>query len=79
MSRITQVQLNEIRHVSQSELNSQRLYILENGIKSFEETINNTSDIITLEGSKPYDIIDGRHRIFLARKRGLKSVKALIQ
>ena len=37
--------------------------------------LNSNSDPITLDKSKkPYTILDGRHRIFLARQKGYKKV-----
>lgn len=79
MSRIALIQLSEIKHVSYNELSVDRLNKLESGNKTLERIINETNDIITLQGKRPYDIIDGRHRIFLARKLGLKSIRVLIQ
>lgn len=72
------ISLRDIRNVSVSELSGSRLSTLENGYSSFEEVLESKSDPITLTGSKPYDIIDGRHRVYLARKKGYSSINAII-
>lgn len=71
------VPLNDIRHVSQSELSNKKLNALENGHDSFEYQLNSSSNPIALTGGKPYDISDGRHRIFLARQKGYRYVPAI--
>jgi hypothetical protein len=71
------VPLSDIRHVSQSELSNAKLNALENGYDSFEYQLNSSSNPIALTGGKPYDISDGRHRIFLARQKGYKYVPAI--
>jgi hypothetical protein len=72
---MTSVLLSEIEMVSRSELIDSRLETLENGYDSFDKVLNNSSDPIKLdESSRPYKIIDGRHRIYLARQKGYKSV-----
>jgi ParB-like chromosome segregation protein Spo0J len=49
------------------------------GYSPFDEVLNSRSDPITLDvTSKPYEIIDGRHRIFLARQYGYSEVPAQI-
>lgn len=70
------VSLSDIREISRSELDSGRLGMLENGYSSFEEVLNSSSDPIVLDGDIPYDITDGRHRIYLARQKGYSSVYA---
>ncbi len=73
------VDLDDIEDVSRSELDSDRLETLENGFDDFDDVLNSSSDPITLEGDEPpYQIIDGRHRIYLARERGYGSVPAQI-
>lgn len=69
------ISLSEIENVSRSELSDSRLKTLENGYDSFDKILNSSSDPITLDqSSKPYKIIDGRHRVFLARNKGYSSV-----
>lgn len=70
------VYLSDIAHVSRGDLRDSRLDDLENGYSSFEEVLNSSSDPITLSGSKPYEIIDGQHRIYLARQKGYTKVRA---
>lgn len=71
------VSLSDIESVSRSELSDSRLRELENGHSSFETVLNSSSDPIALDNkSRPYTIIDGRHRIYLARKKGYSSVNA---
>lgn len=78
MATFYQVSLSDIRNVSLSELESSKLQGLENGYDSFDSQVNNCSDAnaIALTGSKPYDITNGRHRIYLARKKGWSTVRA---
>ena len=75
------IDLNDIEDVDASELSKSRLETLENGHDSFEDVLASNSDPITLDGSSgiPYSIIDGRHRIYLARERGYTSVTAQIE
>ena len=76
----TNVSLSSIESISRSDLRDSRLKMLENGHSSFDEVVKSRSDPITLDGSStPYQVIDGRHRIFLARKKGYTSVPANIQ
>ncbi len=72
------IYLNDVEFVNENSLSQTRLRQLENGFCSFEDLIyGNCSDPITLDSSaKPYRIIDGRHRIYLARKKGYKKIKA---
>ncbi len=72
------IYLNDVEFVNENNLTQTRLRQLENGICSFEDLIyGNCSDPITLgKSTKPYRIIDGRHRIYLARKKGYKKIKA---
>lgn len=74
----TQVPLSEIEHVNPSDLSQSRLHTLQHGFSSFDDTLNSRSTPIALDGKsgKPYKIIDGRHRIYLARKLGYKAVPA---
>lgn len=70
------VKLSDIQSVSSSELRQSRLDNLLNGYSSFDQVLSNSSDPIALskKGGAPYDIIDGRHRVYLARKKGYNSV-----
>ena len=71
------INLSEIENVNKSSLSEERLRTLENGYSSFDDVINNSGDPIALyRGTKPYEIADGKHRIYLARKKGYSSVKA---
>jgi hypothetical protein len=74
-----QVSLSDIEPVKKSELKDSRLRDLLNGHDSFEKVLNSKSDPIALDGKsgKPYKIIDGRHRVFLARQKGYSSVPAI--
>jgi len=73
------VKLSEIESVSSSELRQSRLDNLLNGYSSFDEVLNSRSDPVALskKGNGHYTIIDGRHRIYLARKKGYSSVPAV--
>jgi len=72
-----QVSLNEIEYISISDLNQGRLDTLQNGYNSFEEVLNSSSDPIKLDcSSSPYKVIDGRHRIYLAREKGYSTINA---
>lgn len=71
------VSLSDIESVSRSELSESRLRTLENGYDSFDTVLNSSSDPVALDkSSKPYRIIDGRHRIYLARQKEYSSVNA---
>ena len=72
------VNLSDIRGVQRSELDGRRLDMLENGYDSFEKVLNSSSDPIALDMStRPYGIIDGRHRIYLARLKRYQWVEAI--
>lgn len=71
------VSLSEIESVSRSDLSDSRLRTLENGYDSFDTVLNSSSDPVALDkSSKPYRIVDGRHRVYLARQKGYSSVNA---
>ena len=73
-----QVSLSDIEEVYESDLDPRRLYDLENGYSPFDEVLGSRSAPIALDcTSRPYRIINGRHRIFLARKKGYTSVPAV--
>jgi hypothetical protein len=72
---MSRVKLSEIESVSRSDLNSKRLDTLLNGFNTFDKVLESAGDPIALSGkSAPYTIIDGRHRIYLAREKGYSSV-----
>jgi hypothetical protein len=72
------VDLDDIEDVNSYDLSDRRLEMLEGGHDSFDDVLNSWSDPITLDrrGGPPYTIIDGRHRIYIARERGYSSVPA---
>lgn len=70
-----EVFLSDIEDINSKDLIDSRIYNLQNGYDPFDKVLNSKSDPITLDDSeKPYTIIDGRHRIFLARKKGYEKV-----
>ncbi len=72
---MTEIFLSDIEDINSEDLIDSRLYTLQNGYDSFDKVLNSNSDPITLDKSKkPYTILDGRHRIFLARQKGYKKV-----
>lgn len=73
-----EVSLDDIEDVHESELSQSRLDDLRNGFSSFDDVLRGGSDPITLDESSgvPYGIIDGRHRVYLAREMGYTSVPA---
>jgi hypothetical protein len=78
MPQTQRVSLSEIRHIDRSELRESRLNTLLNGYLPFEKVLESSSDPIALyPGTKPYDICDGRHRIYLARQKGYSSVSVV--
>jgi hypothetical protein len=72
------INLSDIRIVERTELELDKLYALEHSFDSFEYQLNSSIDPIALDSrsGKPYQIINGRHRIYLARQKGIKSIKA---
>lgn len=79
MTQAQQVSLSDIEQVDKRDLKESRLNTLLNGYSSFEEVLNSKSDPIALDRGrgKPYQIIDGRHRVYLARQKGYRSVPAI--
>lgn len=77
MKSFVNVNLSDIQAVSKSDLIQNRLDMLLNGFSPFDEVLKSSSDPITLSRGNgiPYTIIDGRHRIYLARQKGYKSIK----
>lgn len=73
-----QIRLSDIERVDRNDLKESRLQTLLNGYSPFEEVLRSESDPIALDKStKPYRIIDGRHRVFLARQKGYSEVRAI--
>lgn len=73
-----QVRLSDIERVDLNDLDERRLKTLLNGYSSFEEVLRSESDPIALDkATKPYSIIDGRHRVHLARQKGYSEVRAI--
>ena len=72
------VDLDDIEEISRRDLSASRLDTLRNGHDSFDDVLNSRSDPITLDrsGGTPYEVIDGRHRIYLAREKGYSKVPA---
>lgn len=72
------VNLDDIESVNEGDLNQKKLNSLENSYDSFEDQLNSRSNPIALDkNTTPYKIIDGRHRVFLARQKGYTSVPAV--
>lgn len=77
---MSDVKLDDIEDVYKGILSDSRLDTLQDGYSSFDDVVNSRSDPITLDASStPYKIIDGRHRIYLAREKGYRSVPAILQ
>lgn len=78
MPTFYQVNLHDIRDVSISELSNSKLHALDNSYDSFDYQVNNcnSENAVCLSGNIPYEIINGRHRVYLARKKGWKTIKA---
>jgi hypothetical protein len=75
---IQQVSISDIEQIPRKELEEKKLHALENSYDSFEAQLNSKLNPIALDRGrgKPYEIIDGRHRIYLARQKGYTSVPA---
>lgn len=72
------VRLSDIENVYREDLESSKLNALINGYDSFETQLNSRNNPIALDrSSRPYRIINGRHRVFLARQKGYSSVPAI--
>jgi ParB-like chromosome segregation protein Spo0J len=73
-----QVKLEDIEKIDKSDLKQKKLDSLENSYDSFEDQLNSQFNPIALDKhTTPYKILDGRHRVFLARKKGYTSVPAV--
>jgi hypothetical protein len=72
------IRLIDIENVYRADLETSKLHALENSYDSFEAQLNSRNNPIALDrSSRPYKIINGRHRIFLARQKGYSSVHAV--
>lgn len=73
---LQQISLSDIEDIPYSDLKQDRLDMLLTGYSSFDDVLNNSSDPVALDkgGGKPYRIVDGRHRIYLARKKGFSTI-----
>ncbi len=79
MAKFYEVVLDDIEQVRYSDISQRKLDALENSYDSFEYQVNNCSDdnAIALSGyGAPYTIINGRHRIYLARQKGWQTIRA---
>jgi len=76
-----EVSLDDIENVSEGDLDQGRLDTLQNGYSPFDDVLRSWSDPITLDRTNgiPYEIIDGRHRIYLARSMGYSTVPAMLE
>jgi len=81
--RTETIALSDIESVSAGDLKSSRLRDLENGYHTFSYLFENNASlsdpIVVSKHRRPYVIINGRHRIFLARQKGYRSVQCLVQ
>lgn len=72
-----QVKLSDIEQVNYSDLEPQKLKALVNSFDSFVAQLNSQQNPIALDSKRrPYTIINGRHRIYLARQKGYSRVPA---
>lgn len=70
------VDVGDIESVCMSELKKTRLDTLLHGYSPFEIVLKNSSDPIALDKKRgrPFRIIDGRHRVFLARQKRYRTI-----
>ncbi len=81
MAKKRVVNLDEIEQHSESELIKSKILGVENSVDSLDTQINSKDSPIALDsGGKggKLQIIDGRHRIFVARKNGYTKINALV-
>lgn len=73
------INLSDIEYVSYGDLEQRKLYALENSYDSFEYQLNSSSNPIALSrgSGKPYTILNGRHRVYLARQKGYTKVPVI--
>ncbi len=76
---VVQVPLSDIRIPDLSELDKDKILNITKDVGTFEEQLNSKWNPIRLDrgAGKPYKIIDGRHRVWQAAKRGYRSVPAV--
>ncbi len=72
------VLLSEIENINSGELNPKRIKNLLHGFSPFGQVLKSRSEPVALDGKrgKPYRIIDGRHRVYLARQKGYHFIPA---
>jgi hypothetical protein len=76
---IVQVKLSDIESISRNDLKQEKLDSLENSYDSFEAQLNSKNEPIALyKHTTPYEIANGRHRVFWARQKGYTSVPAIL-
>jgi hypothetical protein len=79
------IDLDDIEDVRLSELSSSRLEQLKDGYESLDDILDDpsiTGNEVVLDGrdnGPPYEITDGRHRIYLAREAGRSRIKARLR
>lgn len=77
MRNLIPVELDLIEPVDRSELDQRRLDLLEHGADAFDVVLHSTSNPIALDlPGPPYQIQEGRHRVYLARQHGYTHVQA---
>ena len=79
MATFHQINLSDIENVKLNDLDSKKLYWLENGADSFDYQVNQCTDenaVALSNGTNPYEILNGRHRIYLARQKGWRTIRA---
>ena len=75
--QIRNVALTDIEQIDPSELKPGRLDTLLHGAEPFDTVLHSRQDPITLDGpGPPYQVTDGRHRVYLARTQGRTHVLA---
>ncbi|MCC3569174.1 MULTISPECIES: hypothetical protein [unclassified Microcoleus] len=71
------VKMSDIRVLNLSELNPAKIRAIENSSESLSSLLHDQDDPIVLyRGTPPYELCDGRHRVYLAEQRGIKLVPA---
>ncbi|WP_254174917.1 hypothetical protein [Planktothrix pseudagardhii] len=71
------VKMSDIRIPKRSELNELKIRALENSPDSLSSLLHDKKHPIVLyRGTRPYEICNGRHRIYLAAQQGIKVIPA---
>ena len=78
-SSIRDVDLDDIEDVDEDDLSEERLELLENGYSDFDDVLEGDEPIRLGGTESPFEIMDGHHRIFIARQRGYESVPAFFE